>query len=187
MTTKIDKEQLELHLKHVFEQGVNFNERTIRINKDITAETFDLVDNAMTEMESHNGKPIVLKVCSEGGCVYAAMAIVGRMRRSKCRVITEGYGQIMSAATLIFAAGAVRKVSKYTTFMWHESSYDVSDRHQNTKAYVAYQDSMEHLWATWMAEFSKMPKKFYLKESMHTDKWWGPAQLIEYGLADEII
>lgn len=187
MAAKVSKDQLELHLNCVFEHNVNFAQRVILLNQDIDEGTFTLVENALTEMESYNGQPITIRVCSEGGDEYAAMAIVGRMKKSKCRIITEGYGQIMSAATLIFAAGNLRRISRFAAFMHHEASYDLNERHENAKAQVAHMEWMENMWAEWMAEFSKKSKKFYLEQAKHTDKYWTPKQLVQYGIADEII
>lgn len=181
-------EQLELHLKYSFEEHVNFKTRTIRLNRYIDEEALDLIDAALTELESHNRQPITIRITSEGGDAEIGLGIVGRMKRSKCRIITEGYGRVQSAATLIFAAGNKRLISKYCIFMWHEALYDVSEgRHAEVKAKIAEIEREEHLWAEWMAEFSKKPKKFYYEEAKHTDKYWSPEQLVEFGIADEII
>lgn len=179
-------EQLDLHLKQVFENSVNFKERVISLIGEIDDELFHLVESSLTEMESYNRQPITIRIYSEGGDEYAAQAIVGRMKRSKCKIVTEGYGCIMSAATLILAAGDRRRVSKYCSFMWHESSYSVDERHSSAKATVAHMEWLENSWAQWMAELSSKPKKFFYEEAKHVDKYWSPEQLIEYGIVDEI-
>lgn len=186
MTIK-NNDQLELHLSYVFEHGVNFKERVILIVEEINDELYKLVESAMTEMESYSRQPITLKINSGGGDEYAALAIVGRIKRSKCKVITEGYGQIMSAATLILAAGRHRRISKYATFMHHESSYELEGRHTSIKAELAEHERMEQVWAQCMADMSSKSKKFYLEEGKNTDKYWTPSQLKEYGIVDEII
>ena len=67
-------------------------------------------------------KAITIRLHSEGGSVYEALAIVGRIEKCKCQIITEGYGAIMSAATLILASGDKRRISRLAWFMVHESN-----------------------------------------------------------------
>lgn len=184
---KIDQvEKLELHLKYLFEAGVNFKSRIITISEEIDDALFLKVDAAMSEMESHNGKAITVRINSEGGDPYSAAAIVGRMHASDCVVNTEGFGKMMSAATLILAAGKKRKVSYMAWFMWHESSYGVEGRHDAIKSVVAQQEREENSWAEWMAKFTKRDKKFWLENSKK-DTYMSPAELISAGVVDEII
>jgi ATP-dependent protease ClpP protease subunit len=182
-----DTERFQLHLDYLFEKGVNFKERTILINSDINDDVFSLVEAALSEMESYNRSAITIRISSDGGDVFAALAIVGRIKRTKCKIITEGYGRIMSAATLILACGDERLISRYACFMHHEASYELEGRHSYIKAEMNNLDKMEELWAQWMADFSKKSKKFYLEEAKHTDKYWDPEQLLEYGIVDKVI
>lgn len=182
-----DTERLQLHLSYVFDKNVNFKERIILINRDIDDEAFSLLDAALTEMESYNRQAITIRLSSDGGDLYAALAIVGRLKRSKCKIITEGYGRIMSAATLILACGNERLISKYAFFMYHETSYELEGKHSQILAQVTQAQREEELWAQWMSEFSKKSKKFYMEESRHTDKYWEPDTLLEYGIVDKII
>lgn len=186
-TYENDLDRYELHLRYVFERQINFKERIIVLNEVIEDCTFNTVDSAITEMESYSRQPITIKLCSPGGSVHAALAIVGRIRKSKCKIIVEGYGQIASAATLIFAVCKDRQISEFATFMHHESRYFIEGRHSAVMSEVINNQKGEELWAEWLAVFSKKTKKFYLEESKNTDKYWTPAQLIEFGIADRII
>lgn len=188
MAKKTNEELLELHLKYLFEHKVNFKTREILINEAISDETFDLVDLALSELESHNRQAITIKLCSGGGEENPALAIVGRIRASKCKIIIEAFGIVASAATLILACGHERRFSKFGQFMWHESTIaDLEGRTSNIKAEAERLEKEEDLWATWMAEFSKKPKKFFKEQGRYTDKWWSPEQLLEYGIIDKII
>jgi ATP-dependent protease ClpP protease subunit len=182
-----DTERLGLHLMHVFEKNVNFKERVILINGEIEEQVFSLLDAALTEMESHNRQAVTIRISSDGGGVYDALAIVGRLKRSKCKIVTEGYGCIMSAATLILACGDERLISKYACFMHHEASYALEGRHSQIVAEVQQRQKEEELWAQWMAEFSKKSKKFYLEEAKFTDKYWNPQEILDFGIVDKII
>lgn len=183
----VELEKLALHLEHLFDKNVNFKERIITVAEDITPQLFLKFDAALSEMESHSRKAVTIRLFSEGGDEYSSMAIVGRFKNSPCKVIVEGYGQIASAATLIFAAGDHRRISKHAIFMHHEGSYEINDKHQNVKATVEHLENLEKLWASWMAQYSNKSKNFYYESAKHTDKYWSPEYLIKLGLADEII
>ncbi len=174
-------------LKSVFELKVNFKQRVILLNQDITDDSFDLIELALTELERLSDEPVTLRISSYGGDECAGLAIVGRIRSSKVKIVTEGYGKIMSAATLILAAGHERRMSRFASFMHHESSYSETERHQNMRAIVKYREEQEHKWAEWMAEFSQMPKKFYYDQGKSTDKYWDAEQCLAYGIIDKII
>lgn len=183
-----DTDSLTLHLDTLFDRGINFKSRSIVIASEITEELFQKIDGALTEMESHNKKAITIKICSEGGDVATALAVVGRLRNSKCKIITEGYGTVESAATLIFACGHERRISRLATFMHHESNYEIDrNRHSTIKASVNQAEKEEELWAVTMAQFSKKPASFFKSNGKHVDVFWTPEQLLEFGIADKII
>ncbi len=179
--------QAALILEYAFEYNVNFKERTISISREIDEKEFDRIDNALTEMESQNRKAITIRINSPGGQVYQALAIIGRMKRSQCQIITEGYGHVMSAATMILAAGDKRKISKYAFFMHHEASYGVDGRHSEIKDMVKQTEKEEEQWCEWMAEFTKKPKAFWMKSGVRVDAYFSANELMELGVADEVI
>lgn len=179
--------QLGIHLETLFEYGVNFRDRIITISTDIDSTVFALVDAALSEMESDSRKAITVRVNSPGGSVYDALAIVGRLKASKCKIITEGYGHIMSAATLILSCGDERRVSKFAWYMIHEASYEVSGKHKDIKTTVAQTEREEIQWARWMEEFSERDFKFWKKTSDEKDTYYTPEELKELGVVDEII
>ena len=175
-----------LLLGYSFDHGVDFQRRTIKITGDIDAAVFNLVDAAMTEMEAESKAAITLKIDSPGGEVYQAMAIVGRLRESKCQVITKGYGAVMSAATLILAAGDKRKISRLAWFMHHESSYGIEGKHSEVKAYVAQSEREEKQWAAMMAEFTNGSKDFWLQHGTGVDAYFSAEELKRHGVVDEL-
>lgn len=179
-------DKLDIHLRYLFD-GVNFKTRIITLTGEIDREMFVKFDAALTEMESHNKRGVTVKIFSEGGYVDAGLAIVGRLKNSKCRITTEGYGCVMSAASLILAAGTHRKFSEYGSFMHHEFSYGVDGRHSEIKAYVKQTELQMNLWAEWLAKFSKKDKKFYQLHGTHVDSYWTAKELLQFGIVDEII
>lgn len=179
-------ERLEIRLKYLFEHGIDLDSRIITFSTEIDSNLFSFIDAAVTELERHNNRAITIRINSEGGSVYDALAIVGRLHGSKCNIITEGYGAIMSAATLILASGWKRRVSKFATFMHHEAAYGVEGRHSTLVNEVKEMERLEKQWSRWMAEFSNKPAAFFSKEGRFTDSYFTPQELLEMGLVDEI-
>lgn len=175
-----------MNVNWAFEYGVNFNERTITWSQDIMFPMFDIIDTALTIMEAESRETITLRLHSPGGSTYEAIAVIGRLRRSKAHIVVEGYGHIMSAATLILASAKRRKLDKLAQFMWHEASYGVDGRHSEIKAVVKQVEKEEVLWARTMAEFTDKTEKFWLEKGVHIDYYLDADTLLKYGVVDEL-
>lgn len=104
------------------ERGISLRRRTFTLTGEVNQDMFHRVDGCLNIFEEENNRTITIKLCSEGGEIYAALAIIGRIKASPCKIRIEAYGQIMSAATAIFAVGDERIASKYTSFMFHQTS-----------------------------------------------------------------
>jgi len=176
----------QMNVNWAFEYGVNFTERTITWSQDITFPMFDIIDAALTIMEAESKQGVTLKLHSPGGDTYEAIAVVGRLRKSKCHIIIEGYGHIMSAATLILASGDKRKLDKLAQFMWHAASYGVEGRHAEIKAVVSQVEKEEKMWANSMASLTGKTEKFWLEKGVHTDYYLDAETLKKYGVIDEV-
>ena len=178
---------LSLRLEYLFDFGVNFTDRIITLTEEIEYPMFDILDAALSLMESDSKKSITIRIKSVGGSVCDALAIVGRIKTCKCQIITEGYGEIMSAATLLLACGDKRKISKYSIFMHHEASYELEGKHSNIKNEVAEMEKEEKQWAKWMAGFTKESEKFWATKGVATNAYFTPEELLKMGVVDEII
>jgi ATP-dependent Clp endopeptidase proteolytic subunit ClpP len=176
----------QMNINWAFEYGVNFTQRTITWSQGITFPMFDIIDAALTIMEAESGKGITLRLNSPGGDTYEAMAVIGRLRRSKCNITIEGYGHIMSAATLILASGFKRKIDKNAQFMWHSAFYGVEGKHTEIKAVVKQVEKEEKIWAEEMAKLTNKTTKFWLEKGIHIDYYIDAETLLKYGVVDEI-
>lgn len=176
-----------LLLGYLFDYGVDFKRRVINLTGEIDEDTFNLIDAAMSQMEAESRSAITIKVNSPGGDVLQAMAVVGRIRESKCKIVTVGYGSVMSAATLILACGDKRRVSRFSWFMNHEAWYELgAKRHSEAKAFVTQAEREEKIWAQWMAEFTKKPAKYWQSCGIGSDAYFTAEQLVELGVVDEV-
>lgn len=74
------------------------------------------------ELVKHQGKTINVWVNSRGGSVFAATGIYNALKEHAAKggkVVTIGDAQVMSAATVIYMAGEVRKMSPGCVMMIH--------------------------------------------------------------------
>lgn len=166
--------------------NVDIKNRIIRITKDIDHDMFDVVDAGLTELESISKKTVTFRISSYGGGVYEALAIIGRMESSKCKIITEGYGPIMSAATAILAAGDERKLSRRAWFMHHEASYGIEGRHNEVKNFVKQQEREELEWARLMEELTGVGTKVWLNAGKNVDKYFTPEECLQLNVVDKL-
>ena len=188
-TTSLDNKltQLAILLEYEFHWGVDFKRRTIKVTGEIDENTYDIVDGSLTEMEAQSKADVIIKINSPGGCSYQAMAIRSRMRESSCKIITKGYGHIMSAATILLASGTRRReIAEEAFFMWHEASYNMSGRHSENKVQVNQAEKEELYWAKKMGEITKKDQQWWLKHGRGKDAYFNAEQLITLGVADEI-
>lgn len=183
---KLELEQLSLNLDYSFEKGIDLQNRVIRLTEDIEEHHFDWFDAALTTLESLNRKRITLRISSYGGDVYCALGIIGRMRKSKCIIDTEGYGKIMSAATAILAAGHKRSMSEFAEFMHHECSYAVEGRHSEIQHEVEISQKLSEKWCALMQELTGIPRQFWLTHGRGKDYYMSAQQCLNMNIIDEI-
>ena len=180
----IDKEKLRL--EYLFEQVINFVDRVIQINEEIGEESFAFIDAALSEMERGSKKTITIRINSPGGSVYDTLAIIGRLNASSCRIVTEAYGHVMSASTLLLAAGRKRRMSKYCVFMAHQMSYYIGGSHAETKEEVDQVEKQERQWCKWMAELTHQDADFWYDKTYKKNFYLTPKDCLELGVIDEI-
>jgi ATP-dependent protease ClpP protease subunit len=176
----------ELQAELAFKHGVDTQQRSFWITGEINDKMLKHVEGCLAILENDSSKAITIRINSGGGECYAALAIVSRMQSSKCKIKTEGHGHIMSAATLILAAGYKRSISKWASFMWHEPTYGVYDRQSNAEAWVEQYKKELQNWCELMASLSNHDSDFWMEKGKHTDKFFSPEQLLELNIVDKV-
>lgn len=181
---KLTAEALLLEL--MLEYGINLEDRIICLTGEVNQNMYDIFEVGMAKMESQSKATIIVKINSPGGSTYDAMGIIGRLKESKCRIITKGYGHVMSAATLILASGDKRLMSSDAFFMWHEASYGMDGRHSENKALVAQVDREERFWADRMAERSNEDAEYWSSNGIGIDAYFTAEELKDKEVVDEL-
>lgn len=189
---KITEAGVEL-IKHkhdlLLQYNVDLDNRIVTLSGEIEEGWFEFLDTRISLLESQNQKAILIRLKSQGGSVYEALAVVGRLRSSPCKMIIEGYGEIMSAATLILAAGNRRRMSRFAWFMHHGPSWAIdTTRLADVKDYVRQTERESEAWSQWMAEFTLKDKDFWMaKELDKKDHYFTPQEALACGVVDELI
>lgn len=186
LVTDSEVELRKLRIETVFEHGVDIQERTVQLVGKVNIKMFRFLDAAMSILESDSRKGIVIKINSEGGNTYDAIAIVSRIRNSTCKVQTEGYGAVMSAALLILACGHKRRISEYSWAMWHEVGYEVSGKHTEVVHFTKQTEREEYMWCEAMGKFTKMHKDFWNSIGKDKDFYIEANKCLQYGIVDEV-
>lgn len=131
------------------------------LSGDVSSAMFSDLCAQLDELEAEDLGPVCVRINSDGGNTSDALAIAGRLKQSKCEIVTIGYGRVMSAATIILAAGDTRLMSRYAWFMIH----DAKDRFSGTVTEIkhsAKQLEREELqWIELMEAFTGVPKALW--------------------------
>ena len=134
-------------------------------------------------------KPLTLHINSEGGDLGDAIGLVDLMRGVGVTVRTLGYGNIMSAGFMIFAAGqkGYRAIGKNTTIMIHQFNDGLEGKYHDMRAYAKECDRYNKKMEQIISECSNLTvKDVRTKLLKPTDVWLSAEELVEYGIADII-
>jgi ATP-dependent protease ClpP protease subunit len=119
--------------------------------------------------------PATIQICSAGGDVSAAFALIASMRRAPVAVYTYGVGEVASAALDILAMGTVRGLHPLTMGMTHAADTTGFGKRcaelEDARAVRLYAGNRVVL-DNWSFLFSKRKR------------WHTADQLVKYGFAD---
>jgi len=175
--------EVDIALKH----GIDMQSRTIQLVGEIDLGMFCMLETGLTLLEAKSKAAITIKINSTGGSVYDALAIVSRIRSSKCQIITEAYGACMSAATMILAAGKKRRMSNIAMVMHHEAAYDAEGTHSQVKHLVTQIEREERMWCANMEKFTGTSADVWAEKGKLGRDWYLDAEECKrLGIIDEI-
>jgi len=111
-----------------------------------------LVENHVVRKKK---KELLLMICSEGGAMESAFALIDVMRASSIPIKTVGLGSVASSALLIFLAGTPgrRMLTPNTSILSHQYSWGSDGKHHElfamTKEFgLAQQRMLDHYRVT---------------------------------------
>jgi ATP-dependent Clp protease, protease subunit len=134
-------------------------------------------------------KELLLMICSEGGELSTAFALIDVMRTSKIPIKTVGLGQIASCGLLIFLSGAVgrRVLTANTSIMSHQFSWGTEGKaHElfaTMKEFELTQQRMVNLYRSATGLDEETIKTVLLPAQ---DVYLSAEQALSYGICDHI-
>lgn len=135
-----------------------------------------------------SSKVITIYIDTYGGNVDAAMLMYDAMRICGCPVRTVGIGKVMSAGSLILAAGDPenRFITKNTRVMIHQISGGTVGPLANMENELQEMNRLQDQYATVLATHVNRTKSQIIDDIKH-DKYMTANEAIKYGLADRVL
>jgi ATP-dependent Clp protease protease subunit len=134
-------------------------------------------------------KELLLMICSEGGELSTAFALIDVMRTSKIPIKTVGLGQIASCGLLIFLSGAVgrRVLTANTSIMSHQFSWGTEGKaHElfaTMKEFELTQQRMVNLYKSTTGLDEETIKTVLLPAQ---DVYLSAEEALSYGICDHV-
>lgn len=195
-TTKKEEMTFEKKSSSKASSGVfTSNGMRIYFYKDISSATVAELVPKLKELETLSLKqaidleidprPIHLHIHSYGGSVFAGLAALDAIKRSKVPIHTHIEGAAASAATFLSTAGSHRTIGPNSYILIHQLSSAFWGKYEEFKDelinYTLLMDKIKEVYET----HSKMTSE-QLEELLKRDLWLPAAQALEFGLVDEV-
>jgi ATP-dependent Clp protease, protease subunit len=134
-------------------------------------------------------EPIQLFLNSPGGHVYYGFGLVDCIEASQTPIHITVQGQAQSMALPILCVGHVRKMSKRSTLMYHEISWETGqEKLRYHKQEAAEGERMQQLYDNVILEYTGVTKKTLKSIKDRNQEWYiTPDEALELGFIDEII
>lgn len=136
-------------------------------------------------------KTLTFYINSQGGNLNDAFALIDLMKISKHPIRTIGIGSVMSSAFLIFAAGSkgLRCISRNTSILSHQYSAEIGEfKHHDIKSYAKEAEYTNERMIRLLKECSNLDTSIVKKKLLPpTDVWLTAEELIDFGIADQIL
>ena len=129
---------------------------------------------------------VFLHINSHGGDLFAGLAAMDEIRKSKVEVTSIIDGCAASAATLMSVAANRRLMNRHAYMLIHQLSSGMWGKYHEMKDEMENYDNMMKTIRDIYLEYTKIPKK-KLNEILEHDLWFDAETCLKYGLIDEII
>lgn len=132
-------------------------------------------------------KPTVkIYICSGGGDVFAGMAVMDTLLKSKLNVITVAHGECCSAATLFLMGGNIRRVSQNAYILIHQISTGTFwGKFEDLKDEMKTCEKLMRLLRKIYNKYTKLPEK-KLNKLLKRDIYLDADESIKFGVVHGI-
>tara|TARA_R100000152_G_C6743451_1_gene167163 strand:+ start:364 stop:1014 length:651 start_codon:yes stop_codon:yes gene_type:complete len=142
--------------------------------------------------EQGNLLPMNLYISTYGGNADDMFAIYDMMNltKEKCDIVTIGLGKVMSAGTLVLAAGTkgMRKITKHCRVMIHSVAAGSYGNLHNLKNEIETIKEQQDKYVNALVENTNMTKRQVQRLlDRKVNVYLSAEEAVEYGIADEVI
>ena len=130
-----------------------------------------------------------LLICTPGGNLSTAFALVDIMRGSHIPIRTIGLGEISSAGLLIFMSGerGERILTPNTSVMSHQFAWANHGKYHELMATVKEYNHIQERLLNHYEKCTKLKRKEIVEKLLiPSDVWLSPEQAVKYGIADKV-
>jgi ATP-dependent Clp protease protease subunit len=134
-------------------------------------------------------KELLLMICSEGGNIAEAFALIDVMRSSRIPVKTVGLGSIASCGLLIFMAGAAgrRVLTPNTSILSHQFSWESEGKSHELFATIKEFELTQKRMVTLYKEATGLEDDVIRKVLLPPqDVWLSAEEALQYHICDVI-
>lgn len=155
---------------------------------EIDLEKVEPIIEWVLQSQFENESDITLVICSEGGDISAAFALIDVMIRSKIPVKTVGLGEIASAGLMIFMAGHERIITQNTMILSHQfSGGSDSINYHDLKIKTVEYDLLFEKMVDYYHERTNLSKSQIIKKLLpKQDVWLSPNEALKYNICHKI-
>lgn len=164
--------------------------RLVYLVGNVDEDSISEVQQQLLDLASDSKEPIHLVVSTYGGAVHEMFSLYDVMRFIPAPVYTVGLGKVMSAGSLILAAGSSghRMIGRSTRVMIHALSAGFIGNLFELANELEEVQKLQEMYIERMATETKMTKE-QVHDLLHSkvDRVFSPEQAIEMGIVDKII
>ena len=134
-------------------------------------------------------KELLLMICSDGGSIAEAFALIDVMRSSRIPVKTVGLGSIASCGLLIFMAGAAgrRVLTPNTSILSHQFSWESEGKSHELFATIKEFELTQKRMVTLYRDATGLEDDVIRKVLLPPqDVWLSAEEALEYHICDAI-
>ncbi len=182
----MSKKKTEISSKKIEIDQILLHHRQLFIFDKITSELANQINKTLIGLDRVNNKPIVLRINSEGGSLYAGFSIIDTMKTIKSPVITCIVGCACSMAGIISIAGDKRLMTKYSVWMAHDVSAYSEDYISKMIDYTEYLKENQKRVFEFLGRYTKLSQQ-ELTKAKNGELWFFAKEAKRKGICDIVI
>ena len=164
-------------------------DRIVLVHDQITPALSNSIVMQLLYLESQDPElPIDMYINSPGGCVYSGLAIYDLMMYTRCRVNTFCYGNAMSMASILLAAGAEgsRHIMPNARVMIHQPLGGVSGAASHIQVHAEEILKTKGKLIDILSTHTGVDAET-LDAVMERDRFFSSDEAVEFGIVDKVL